>query len=442
MSLGGDILALLVGLGACYTVKLVGDIPLSEVILIPSIPILFAIHPGRLRLRKRKFGVILTLMFLWLLSQIVTDVYRSTAADDWIRGDANIAFFILDLIGMAILLKGNMRRQMIYFFGLAIGMGLAPKVDPGWHYPADASFKFSYGFTLMYLVALISCYFYKRRKYSIVGLLFMANIGVNILFNYRSVILIMFITACLILPVIPERIGRLRVLPPMQTKSRILIIVGIVLIAGVLAGKVMTTLADSGVLGEEARSKNQQETMAGWGVLIGGRPEVLVSSRAVLDSPILGHGSEAKDPKYSEMLNEIEASYGLPVNESGEGKYEGLIPAHSHLMAAWVFSGVCGAIFWIYILVLSLKSVVQAVISQLPVTPVYTLVLVLFIWNIFFSPFGGIERVTTSFFIIIICDLLDPEAETRKVIVPMPAHGVVRLRSRNLGRIPARVSAR
>jgi hypothetical protein len=436
-SLGGDILALLVGLGACYMVRIVGDIPVSEVILIPLIAILLAVRSERFRLRKRKLGLILTLMLLWLLGQIVTDVYRSTVMDDWIRGDADIAFFFLDLIGMVILLKGNIRRQMVFYFGLAIGVGLTPKLEPGLNESAESAFKFAYAFTLIYLVTLASCYFYKRRKYLVVGLLFMADIGVNVLFNCRSVTLVMFITTCLILPVIPERIGRFKLLPPMQTKSRILAIVVLVLVAGVLAAKVMTTLADSGVLGQAAQSKNQQETMAGWGLLLGGRPEILVSSRAVYDSPILGHGSWAKDPKYSEMLADIEAEYGMHPSDEG-AKFKGLIPAHSHLMGAWVFSGVCGAIFWAYILVLSFKSVIRAVTSQLSVTPVYTVLMVLLIWDILFSPFGGIRRITVSFFIVIICDLLDPDPSARKTVLSVQTRWKVPLRSRNLGRLPVR----
>jgi hypothetical protein len=441
MSLGGDILALLVGLGVCYTVKLIGDIPLSEIILIPSIAILIAIHPERLRLRKQKLGLILALMFLWQLGQIATDVYRSTATNNWIRGNANIAFFFLNLIGMTILLKGNIRRQMLFYFGLTVGTALMPKMDPGLADSPSTAFKFAYGFALMYLVTLVSCYFYKRRKYLIIGLLFLADIGMNILFNCRAATLVMFLTACLILPVIPEQIGRLRILPPMQTKARILTIVGIALVAGILTSKVMSTLAKSGLLGEAAQVKNQQETAGGWGLLIGGRPEILVSSRAVFDSPILGHGSWASEPKYSEMLSDIEAEYGMHPGDEGE-KFKGLIPAHSHLMSAWVFSGVLGAIFWAYILVLTLKALVRAVTSRHILTPVYTVLLVWLTWDILFSPFGSTRRVTESFFIVLICDLLESESWSRKAVVSIPAHVGIPLRSRNLGRISAGLNVR
>src|ERR1700721_463423 len=96
-SLIGDILSLFIGLGSCYSFTLIGDIHISEIILVPSLVLLLILHPGRLRLRKRKIGIILTLMLLWLLGQIVTDIYRATEMRYWMRGQANILVFMLDL---------------------------------------------------------------------------------------------------------------------------------------------------------------------------------------------------------------------------------------------------------------------------------------------------------------------------------------------------------
>lgn len=433
----GDLLALLIGLANCYTVKIGGDILLSEMILIPIIPVLLVVNRNRLKLRKRKFGVILALALLWLLGQIATDIYRSSALLDWIRGNASIIFFILDMISIAILLKGNVRRQLIFLFGLGIGYALIPRFQPD--FGEVASFKFAYAWSIMYLATLISCYFYKRRQYAIVGLFFLACIGANLVFNYRSVILTLFITICLVLPVIPERIGRLRILPPAQTQARVFTIIGIALVAGALAGKGMSYLAGSGALGYEAQQKNQQQTMAGWGLLIGGRPEILVSSRAVMDSPILGHGSWAKDPKYIEMLAQIEAENGMQPSDEGE-KFGGIIPAHSQLMGAWVLAGILGAVFWIYLLILTLKAIVRSAMLQLPTTPAYTLLLVKLTWDILFSPFGGIIRPTESFFIVIICDLLDPDSKISSTVVPMVQRAQFQMRTRNLGRAPRRLS--
>ena len=438
----GDMLAFLVALGVCYVVKLVGALPISEVILIPFIPLLWVLNRHRLNLRKRKLGVILTLALLWLFGQIATDIYRSTVFHDWSRGQALILFFLLDIIGLTLLLKGNVRRQLIFFLGLGIGFGLVPRLQPGWE-SADAAttFKFGYSWAVMYTSTLISCYFYKRRQYFGVALLLFVCLSATILFNFRSGLLILFVTACLILPVIPERIGRFRILPPARTRARVFTIIGIALVAGALAGKGMAALAASGALGPGAQAKNSYETKAGWGLLLGGRPEILVSSRAVMDSPILGHGSWAKDPKYSEMLSEIEAEYGMGTGSTANvEKSGGVIPSHSHLMNAWVLSGVLGAVFWIYLFALTLKAIVKLAMLQPATAPVFVLLLSGMTWDLLFSPFGGVARVTGAFIVVVICDILDPDSEISNTVVPRFKRTRVSMHPRNLGRVSRRFS--
>jgi hypothetical protein len=435
-SLIGDIISLFIGLGSCYSFILIGDIHISEIILVPSLLLLLVLNSNRLRLRKRKIGVILTLMLLWLLGQIATDTYRATEMHDWMRGQANIIVFMLDLISFTILLKGNTRRQLAFLYGLAIGVLLSLKLQPGTELTSgEDAIKFIYSIALLYFVAATSCLFYQRGQYAIVGLLLLGDIGFNVIFNLRSLTLIIFVATCLILPIIPEYIGRVRILPPARTRARVFVIIGVALVSGAVIGKIMTTLAATGVLGYQAQQKNQTQTTAGWGILLGGRPEVIVSSRAVIDSPILGHGSWAKDEKYTRMLADIQNEYGGKVSETSITRYSNLIPAHSHLMNAWVDAGILGGAFWIYILVLTAKSILTAARSQLPLKPAYITLFVLLFWDIIFSPFGGLRRVTVSFFIVLICDVLDPDSPGRQMVTQTFANAQVPLHRRNLGRI-------
>jgi len=84
-----------------------------------------------------------------------------------------------------------------------------------------------------------------------------------------------------------------------------------------------------------------------YGLIVGGRSEILVSAQAIMDSPILGHGSWAKNEEYAAMLNYLRESMGYVA----QGKHEsGLIPTHSHIFGAWVEAGILGAVFWLWIL--------------------------------------------------------------------------------------------
>ncbi len=126
--------------------------------------------------------------------------------------------------------------------------------------------------------------------------------------------LFLLMTAALILPVIPERIGRLTILPKAGTALRVGVLAMMTMAAAGVALSAIRVASSIGFLGEEAQKKNETQSQSRGGILIGGRPEILVSSQAVLDSPILGHGSWAKDPKYTDMLYDIEAEYDLKPN--------------------------------------------------------------------------------------------------------------------------------
>jgi hypothetical protein len=163
----------------------------------------------------------------------------------------------------------------------------------------------------------------------------------------------------------------------------------------------------AGLVGEEAQAKNEAQTTGG-GILLGGRPEIQVSSRAVMESPILGHGSWAKDKKYEEMLSDIMVERGMRGNlREVEGLTEGLIPTHSHLMGAWVWAGILGAVFWAYLFWLVIRGIVCISILRPSMAPIYAYLLVEYVWSILFSPFGSTLRIYESLVIVIMLDLLD-----------------------------------
>jgi hypothetical protein len=425
VSLGADMLAALIGLASCYTASVVGDIPGSEFLLVLLAPILFAVRWGRILGGKRRVRILI-FIGLWLVGQIATDIYRETALYDWARGDASIIFLGMDFICLAALLAHNERRKVIFICSFAIGGLLAPKIHASVVVNADP-WKFGYSYPTMLMVILLSCYFFARRQYFITGLLFTGLIAINLAFNFRSPILMLMVTMVLILPIIPEEIGHFHILPPAGSKNRILVLVCIAMIGGGLAGFVVTGLSASGALGEGAKAKNESQSQNKFGILIGGRPEILVSTRAVIDSPILGHGSWAKDMKYVSMLADLLTEFGQPTDaESESDSALGLIPSHSHLMGSWVSAGILAVPFWFYVLGLTIKAIGRTSLRPQTLTPVYVFTLGSFVWDILFSPLGGMGRVICGFLLVFLLDILD-----------MPEPAVRAPRISRLGQIPA-----
>jgi hypothetical protein len=409
-SMGAYVLILILALSTNFNVRLVGSLPLAEFLVVPLTPILIVLYSRSIF--KRGMTVIFVLMGLWLLGQVLTDIYRGTKAVDWMRGDAAIIFFAMDLACLAALLERNDRRKVVFLTGIAIGSMLSVLLQP----PEERDiWKFGYSYGTMMLVILISCYFFRRRRYMVTGVLFVGLVGANVVFNYRSPILFLLVLAVLVLPVIPERIGPMRLLPRGGSFARVAVLAAMALGAGTASAALIHWATSIGVAGEEAQAKNLVQEQSKQGILLGGRPEILVSSRAVMDSPILGHGSWAKDMKYVEMLNDIQVENGFQSElEDIESKSEDVIPAHSHIMGAWVWAGVLGAIFWGYIFWLVLKSTVAVSSMRPPLAPIYAWLIVWYIWAIPFSPFGGPDRIIEAGTIVIMVDLLGSGATRGK----------------------------
>jgi hypothetical protein len=242
----------------------------------------------------------------------------------------------------------------------------------------------------------------------------------------------------LVIPIIPERIGKFGRLPRPGSVMRVAVLAGMVGGASWASSALVHFVTSRGLISEEAREKNEYESQ-GSGLLLGGRPEILVSARAVLDSPILGHGSWAKDPKYQEMLSDMMVEQGKQGNlgDMERSSVNGLIPAHSHLMGSWVDAGILGAIIWAYMFWLVIQGMVRVNAVRPPMSPIYAFLLVEYSWAILFSPFGSTMRLYESMVIVIMLDLLDSTPHLVRTLVPLRMR--VWRRQPFHGRIPSAV---
>lgn len=428
---------MLVGVSASFSVNLVGTLFITEIIILMAAP--FLILFSRRKLWRSGLPAIFLLLGLWLLGQVLTDIYRETARLDWMRGQANIAVFGVEIAFLVIWIGGSERLQMLFIGSYALGSLLAVRLQPS---PSSSGndWKFGYSTGVILLVVLISCYFYQRRRYVIVGILLGGLLVLNLFENFRSPVLFLLIIMALLLPIIPERIGRLTILRAPDTARGVIVKAAIALIAAWGALHLVHLATAAGLLGEEATSKNQVESQAPVGILFGGRPEIFVSSQAVMHSPLLGYGSWAKDLTYAEMLYDITREWGLPVSLDYAEEYGlGLIPTHSYLMGAWVWAGILGAVFWAYIFILAARATFRLVLYRPPLAPVYGWFLITLMWNILFSPFGSSSRMTVALSIVIILYLHDYEPvghQSRPDESFRPTRGWVRHRVGRVARVP------
>jgi len=399
-------LIFILGVFSSVLIHFIGDFYVTEVLLIALFPFL-ALLEGR-RLLRPSLKKIFLLLGLWFVGLVLSDAYRQTEIINRLRGMALIGFFVVLIATFSIILTGDERQKIIFLTAYAIGSVVVAKISPTETRESDIRWKFGYANGTIILVVLVSCYFYARRKYVPAALCLAAIAGYNLLVNYRSAFLEIMITAVLVVPIIPERIGRFRLLPRKRGLVHVLIVTVLALGAGWSASKILTYASSAGYLTDQAKEKNEAEAKAG-NLILGGRREFFVGLRAVADSPILGHGSWPSDRKYAEMMADMEAETGVRMNWNEEIEANsGLIPAHSHIVGAWVFAGILGVPFWAYLLWLVARATVQVAILRPPLAPIYCYLFITLFWAILFSPFGSWERIFEAVTIVIIIDLLEP----------------------------------
>ena len=171
---------------------------------------------------------------------------------------------------------------------------------------------------------------------------------------------------------------------------------GLVILGGILCGQGLISaygaIAENGFLGDEARIKYESQSTGDINIIQGGRVESLVSTAAIADSPIIGHGSWAKDIYYVRMLRHRLVELGVSKTDVRSHEASDLIPTHSHLLGAWVEAGIAGAIFWMWVLILCMVVLYRLLKYPHPLTPIAVTSAFAMIWDIPFSPFGADQR--------------------------------------------------
>lgn len=164
--------------------------------------------------------------------------------------------------------------------------------------------------------------------------------------------------------------------------------------------------ATEGILGEEAAKKYEKQTRGDHSIgklLMGGRMESFCGLIACKDRPIVGFGPWAMDvhgyvaeflQKYGEQ-EDYEAYVRTAEIRESTGIF--LIPCHSYITMFWLWYGIAGLIFWLYVIFVFIRYLKQDCYA----VPQYFMWIAAgipgFVFNICFSPLS--ERVGPMVFV-------------------------------------------
>jgi O-antigen ligase len=377
----GVVVLFLLGLVATVPISVGATVYLAE-------PFLLLVSFMALRYRAPAFRgwdttAVLALALALLVVLVGTDIARQSLSEDYLRGWSRWGFFIV-AFGAFTVLFTNRARVLATLLSLALGQIVLALVLPTAYQEADV-WKFGLAGSVSAGVVVLLTLARARRTTFLLALGALA--ATDLYLGSRSAGLIAAAAGVTLFAIT----GRQRRRPSRRT----LVKVGLVgVIAVALFAETYTWAASSGRLGPLAQEKYQIQSSGSLGFLIGGRSDVVAALYAIRDSPVLGYGSWPRDTAgFRERAERMLEQHGYDLNPR-PAREDDLIPSHSFLLGSWVEAGPIGVAFWV--LVLAVVARVFVAVARRPFTSVTPLVLLLsygMAWSVFFSPFGGQERL-------------------------------------------------
>ena len=127
---------------------------------------------------------------------------------------------------------------------------------------------------------------------------------------------------------------------------------------------------------------------------IGRSAAIIVSLRAIADSPLIGYGSWTINKKYANELQHEAQSQRNQAGNTSSNAGSGF-QSHSQILQSWVEGGILGASFFLFYGYKLLQTIFWGAVRR-PMdvfTPSFMFVLIQGFWSLIASPFLGFERL-------------------------------------------------
>jgi hypothetical protein len=384
------------GLSAAFKIYLGGELYGTDILLCCAA--VFLICSGGTKILDRNTLWLFLAWIMWFLGLMVADITNGTEAQALTRGWARVLFFGSDVLGIVLLVGWDTHRLRSLLLGWAMSYFVQGFFLPGNVIVAENPGKFAFSCGCCLLLSLSASSKLARRlgtSGQVMPILVAAVIG--LLLNLRSLFGVLCLSALfswLNLYVVHRNPGLRRNLSPAFFIGLIVLGLG----ASLFVERVYAGLAGSGSLGFEAKEKYEEQSRGDLGIFVGGRPEILISARAIAASPIVGRGSWARDAALVEQYVELlrAAGYGGVIEEASSDLEWNLIPSHSYIFGSWVEAGIFGAVFWIYIMFLSFSALYNVLKVEFAWAAMIIPIVFVLMWDILFTPFAGDHRFTAA----------------------------------------------
>lgn len=383
-----DIFVFVIGLLAMVKVRIFGTFAIAEIMAFIATPfIASSLYKNNKNARRLlKYGI------LWLVGVLIADFVNETPIQDALKGIFNVIFLLMLIPFVYWSLYDKPQRFMIYYAGFAISSlyNYYNQKIPTLETEFEREVWFVYAISSLFIFISGILYYYDKRRISyfvtiVFGLWSLFNSSRNIFLCQSLAVVILFY-----IDKIHESNFYNKILIYKKKTSQLIIML---LLGFVAIVNIYETMAANGTLGERVYEKYIAQKYSKDG-LASGRSDAFQSLYAISLNPLFGYGSYAKDKEG--IIREYNIKRNIIVSSKEDVE---MLPGHSYILGAWVYAGICGFIFFAFVLKFILMCISKGVLlynQQLTGICMYTLVSM--VWNILFSPFA--DRINFIYFII------------------------------------------
>lgn len=389
----------LCGATASINLNLIGEVYASELLLIPvALGILIFRGDGGV-ISSRSFQMFLVVGVVTLSGYMITDLVIGTEPSQYLRGWGRVGLLISNVLCLMLVIGQG--RRYLWWFVLGMGVG-------GVAYLAMSGlplgiWKLGYGERVSLIVLALSCVLPRPM-----ALLLLAAFGLlNIALDYRN----FAATYLIIAGIFWVRSGKARS-DISGFKSYFLLGAAATLSVVVLAVGLSMTEDEYG--GRRADSN------------VGRWSGIIVSVRAIADSPIIGYGSWTVNEEYARMLQEEQAKRFDRTRARRAPSYGAkMFRSHSQILQPWVEAGILGAAFFLFYAYRLVDGAKRYILSK-PVdrfTAMNLYFVILGTWHLIASPFGGDQRIFIAVVVATLAAIeFDSRRKKRREVIPV-THG-------------------
>jgi hypothetical protein len=364
--------AALTGFLSAFTISVVGEMPLGEVVLIAVAgwaglcAVIRHGRPGHLFFRPLFWGLLVA-QVIALGAYIASDFYRGSTPHDMARGWGRMVFLGIDLIAVAYLFSCSRRNLLIFVLGANVGACVSFLTGGAMF---GDMWKFGIGAPVTFFLLMVVPW----AGPWLASAAFMALAAAHMILDYRSYAALCAIAS--LIPLIQLCSPRARLwLAPLAVAMGLM---GILVAYQQLRPGTRAT-----------RSDVERTAM------------ITAAAEAFRSSPLIGHGSwfSATNVYENFMVIRHEAAKQQRVGGFAHpNQTRDAMALHSQILVALAEGGLFGgAFFFVYGLgLLWALGYVLIVEEWNPLAPLHCFLLLTVLWNLFFTPFSGAQRIWIS----------------------------------------------